>query len=58
MKKFKILLFITFLAMFNSCRDKMSDCTKQLMDEGYSYEDAKSECEDAKLDGQIIRGGN
>jgi len=40
-------------ASFNSCKSKTESCIESLMDEeGYTYEQACNECEQARLDSE------
>ena len=41
-----LVLSVSFFAL-NSCGNK-KDCVEALMDEGYTYEDAVDECEEAR----------
>lgn len=53
MKKYRWILLLT-IVLFSSCAGSKSDCIQRLMkQEGYSYEDAKSECDDIERDSNI-----
>lgn len=52
-KKLNKISIILFLLTLYSCEDGMKSCVKGMMDDGYSYEEAWDECEDAKYESQI-----
>ena len=54
-KKWTIILISVFGLTVSSCGGGQKNCVKALMDDGYTYEDAVAECEDAALD-SAIRG--
>lgn len=50
----KVIFILLCFLIFASCRDKKSDCIKWAMDEyDLSYEEAKTQCQDAQYDSQI-----
>ncbi len=49
----KIFLGLVLLAALNSCKSNTEKCVQSLMDEeGYTYEQACDECEEARLDSE------
>lgn len=49
----KIFFAFIVLATFNSCKSKTESCIQSLMDEeGYTYEQACDECEEARIDSE------
>jgi hypothetical protein len=49
----KLFLILILLASFNSCKSKTESCIESLMnEEGYSYEEACDECEQAREDSE------
>ena len=49
----KIIIAFVLITTFNSCKSKTESCIEGLMDEeGYSYEDACDECEQAREDSE------
>ena len=49
----KIFLGLILLATFNSCKSRTESCIQSLVDEeGYTYEQACDECEQARLDSE------
>lgn len=49
----KIILAFVLVATISSCKSKTESCIESLMDEeGYTYEQACDECEQARLDSE------
>lgn len=49
----KIFFAFIVIASLNSCKSKTEDCIQSLMDEeGYTYEEACDECEEARIDSE------
>jgi hypothetical protein len=50
----KIILASVLIATFISCKSKTESCVEGLMDEeGYTYEEACDECEQARIDSEV-----
>jgi hypothetical protein len=49
----KITLIFVLTVTLSSCKSKTEDCIQSLMDEeGYTYEEACDECEEARIDSE------
>ncbi|WP_334126694.1 hypothetical protein [Empedobacter brevis] len=49
-RKTLLVLTITATLITTSCRNSSKSCIDKMMDDGYSYEEAREACDDARND--------
>ncbi len=51
--KTRLIIGSVILISLSACSSGTSDCIQGMMNQGYSYEEAKEGCEEAQIEGQL-----